>query len=795
MSAVSCVGTPSKNLRVPRRVSTRIGVIIDEGIGVLYPSGILDFWSSCTPWVNPIWTHDRHFIIMLFSSHRREHMKSIFTPCRTIVAAVLVVLLIAGLPRAFASKQTDPFPTFPSQRSNVAFWKKVYSVYSTSQGILHDRRDLDIIYEVVPLKDPLSAGAARHNDEKVKQAKGKYDQLLRSLAAGKTPASAEERRVHALFADQGSRKLLKDASLNVRLQLGQKDRFRKGVIRSGAYLGEIKQIFKKQGLPEDLAYLPHVESSFDYQAYSKFGAAGIWQFTHATGKKFMTIDYTVDERRDPIRATHAAAKLLKENYGLLGNWPMAITAYNHGPGGMLRAQKAHGDYESVFNRYTGASFGFASRNFYSEFLAAREIAKNYTRHFGNLELAKPFRSHTLTIPGYISHLELARQFQVDEKTLRQYNPSLREPVFKGQKYVPKGFLLHLPERPASGPAYLAQIPAEIIKGGQKPSRFYRVKKGDTVSQVARNHGVNPKDLILANGLNSRATIYAGQNLRIPAQGEKIMVATASGSRPAPVAKPAHTPQKEAPKAESVAQSPPATTSLPAGKPRPAPAAKPAPVPNPTQVAALEPVVKAEQPDLKLPEESLKPLEMALQVNPAVVVGNLSVEKVSVRNAESFGVIQVEPEETLGHYADWLQIPTQKIRSLNRLSFNKPIHVGQKVEIPFGKVTREQFEEKRYEYHKEIEEDFFAAYAVDRLMTYRIEQGDNIWTLCQKRFELPFWLLRKYNPEMDSRRLVLSQPLIIPMVSRIGERSGPTVPEENGEKPGKQNNGSAKDSAT
>ena len=153
------------------------------------------------------------------------------------------------------------------------------------------------------------------------------------------------------------------------------------------------------------------------------------------------------------------------------------------------------------------------------------------------------------------------------------------------------------------------------------------------------------------------------------------------------------------------------------------------------------------------------------MNPAVVVGNLSVEKVSIRNGETFGVIQVEPEETLGHYADWLRIPTQKIRTLNRLSFNKAIHVGQKIEIPFGKVSQEQFEEKRYEYHKEFEEDFFAAYAVDRLMAYRIDHGDNIWTLCQKKFDLPFWLLKKYNPGMDFGRLVLSQPLIIPVVSK------------------------------
>lgn len=722
-------------------------------------------------------------------------MKSRPTSSKALFAVVLAIQFLAAPTCSFASKQADPFPTYPSHQSNVDFWKKVYSVYSTSQVILHDRRDLDLIYQVVQLKDTGTAGAGRYNEDKVKQAKKKVEQLLRALATGKAPTSDEEKRLHALFLDKGSRRLLKDAHLNVRMQLGQKDRFRNGVIRSGAYLDEIKRIFIGYGLPEDLAYLPHVESSFNYEAYSKFGAAGIWQFTRGTGKRFMTIDYTVDERRDPIRATHAAAKLLKENYDVLGNWPMAITAYNHGTNGMLRAKKSKGDYESVFNDYDGPYFGFASRNFYSEFLAAREIAKSYSRYFGDLELAEPVRRHTLTMPGYVPIQELARLYEVDEETLRQYNPSLREPVFKGQKYVPKGFLLHLPERSASAPLYAAEIPASMVKSRQKPSRFYRVKRGDTVSEIAKQHGVNPRDLILANGLNSRATIYAGQNLRIPAKGEKIVVASASDSRPLPVAQPSLSNPKETTPEKPIASSPSVRNPLPAKAPEPTPVPKPLPVPTSNQVPAKEPVVPPEQPNPQLPDSLLKPLEEALQVNPAVVVGNFSVEKVITRNGQSFGVIQVEPEETLGHYADWLQIPTQKIRNLNRLAFKRSIHMGQKIEIPFGKITREQFEENRYEYHKEIEEDFFAAYAVDKLMTYRIEQGDNIWTLCREKFDLPFWLLKKYNPEMDFSHLVVSQPLVIPVVSRIGDESGPTVPRNNRDETPEQNNGSDADSVT
>ena len=122
--------------------------------------------------------------------------------------------------------------------------------------------------------------------------------------------------------------------------------------------------------------MPHVESSFDVTAFSKAGAAGIWQFTRATGKKFLTVNKFLDERRDPIRASEAAAKLIKSNYERLGDWPMAVTAYNHGIAGVLRAKKEMGTYEAVFENYSGRLFEFASRNFYSEFLAARHVAKN-----------------------------------------------------------------------------------------------------------------------------------------------------------------------------------------------------------------------------------------------------------------------------------------------------------------------------------------------------------------------------------------------------------------------------------
>ena len=117
---------------------------------------------------------------------------------------------------------------------------------------------------------------------------------------------------------------------------------RRGLTRSSPYVDKIKEIFRSNGMPEDLAYLPHVESSFNPKAYSKAGAAGIWQFTRSTGKKFMKVGRGIDERRDPIRSSKAAAQLLEQNYKILRSWPLAITAYNHGIAGLSKRKKNEG---------------------------------------------------------------------------------------------------------------------------------------------------------------------------------------------------------------------------------------------------------------------------------------------------------------------------------------------------------------------------------------------------------------------------------------------------------------------
>lgn len=431
----------------------------------------------------------------------------------------VTLALLIGLMLSPAAAASDPFPSYPCIQANVAFWKKVYAEHPSSQGLIHDSRNLAIIYEVVTLASADSPQAAQSNELMLESVKEKYRRILTSLAMGRAPSTPEEKRVAGLFGPSSKGETLKAATENIRFQRCLSDRFQAGIVRSGRYLEQIRNIFSQYGLPNDLAYLPHVESSFDYQAYSKSGAVGIWQLMPDTGSRFLTITSSLDERRDPILATHAAAKYLQGNYKKLQSWPLALTAYNHGLTAMLRAKNSLGAYEKIYQGYDGPRFGFASRNFYAEFLAAREIAKNYRQHFQGLRLADPLQTKTVRVKNTTSARDLSGHFKVDLPVLAELNPALLKPVWEGRRNVPKGYTLRLPQSVAVAERMadaLPSLPDSPPAARQKAQQSYQVKKGDTILSIAKRHEVSGQDLIAYNQLGRTAVIKVGQRLVIPA---------------------------------------------------------------------------------------------------------------------------------------------------------------------------------------------------------------------------------------------------------------------------------------
>lgn len=660
--------------------------------------------------------------------------------CKRPSAFLFIFILALSAPCAAA----DTFPIHDIIKPNVSFWVKVYSQYSTTQAIVHDARDIDIIYDVIDLKPYVAFKARKVNRRRMKNAKAKYQKLLKRLAADPNTKNKAARRVAKLFGEKATANIFRSASRRVRCQIGQRDRFMAGLIRSGAYIEQIRAVFNANELPHQLAYLPHVESSFNYQAYSKFGAAGIWQFTRSTGKRFMKVGYVLDERRDPISATHAAVALLKENYDKLGSWPLAITAYNHGAAGMERAKQKYRDYATIFSKYRSRTFKFASRNFYAEFLAASHVASNYRTYFGDLPLDRPLPADTVTLDGYISFNDLCRHFKLSKEIAKSLNPALRPPVFNGQKYVPKGYTFRLPADIEIASSELAAIPTTLFKHRQKASRFYTVQQGDTAGRIARVHGVQLSDLILANNLGHRATIYPKQTLRIPLQGESLPPIKKSAPKKqqpvqvakADVLKPAAEPQKSIPTEEHYPQ--PALASV-----IPTPAPRPKPLDQMKEKAPADTVVPSVE----------------------IVSADVRFETKNMDSSRPTGTIQVEVEETLGHFAEWAGVRTQSIRRLNRLPFGKKLHLHQKIKIPLNKVSVQAFEEKRYEFHKRLQEDFFEVYRIGEMQSYRVKRGDNLWTLSLDRFDIPMWLLKSCNPEVDFAALRLQQVLMIPSIEK------------------------------
>lgn len=425
-----------------------------------------------------------------------------------------------------------PYPD--ALRPQVEFWTNVFGEYSRYQAIIHDSVYLDKVYAVLDfesLYDRYSeAKARRMRSARVKREVKKIRTALRNLhrhSAKGGRLSGREREIRAMFADVDERHKFRKAAARGRLrtQTGVRERFREGLRISGRYLPEIERIFRQEGLPVELTRLPFVESSFNVDAYSKAGAAGVWQFIPSTGRLYLTINHVVDERRDPLLATRAAARLLKDNYAALKTWPLAVTAYNHGRAGMKRAVRRLGtrDITKIIRRYDGRTFGFASRNFYAELLAAIEVERNAEKYFGPIEREAPLTYDEVTLPHFVPLHDLATAAALDRDDLLGLNQSFGRLIRRGDLHVPRGHTLRIPA--GTKDRFLARYAAldPDAKADRQTAAIttHRVRRGQTLGSIARLYGTNVRALTRINGLRSAHLIRVGQRLQVPTRGEGI----------------------------------------------------------------------------------------------------------------------------------------------------------------------------------------------------------------------------------------------------------------------------------
>ncbi|MDG5815949.1 LysM peptidoglycan-binding domain-containing protein [Chitinispirillales bacterium ANBcel5] len=726
-----------------------------------------------------------------------------------------------------ASAEEELFPVPEVLEPNVAFWKKVYSEVSTKQGLLHDRNNLAIIYDIVETSSPDDVEAVR---ERRKELEASF-----AIIQGKPESSwgDQERMIVELFEKHGSRDDLKGAANRIRFQRGQKERFISGIERSGMFLDTIRTILKAYDLPLELAYLPHVESSFDTEAYSKVGAAGLWQFMRATGATFgMNIDYTIDERRDPIIATVGAARYLSNAYRILQAWPVAITSYNHGVNGMRRAvsQTGTNDFSVIVQNYRSRTFGFASSNFYASFLAAVELAENYQEYFPGVELMPKREFRSVTLDQYIRLDALISHLDIPIQEFRTLNPAIRPSGYNQQIHIPKGFTIHLPVSKTEQQIQtaLVSIPDSLRSDQPLRPQYYRVRRGDNLNRIAARHGVTVRELARFNNITSINRIFAGQLLRIPPKySPPTTVASATTeTKPEEPEKPKKEPEEvsdslqiasemdEGPEIVPTTQkSEPTTHRVRVGENLNRIASRYgvtvrelARENNITQLNRIYPgqVLRVpgqvrEEPEAvthateeteavsdtleKDTEEvtsedklsdTLRGIAASIAIIPdkttstiptAFDVDDYQLDAVLSATGE-YASVRVTLNETIGHYADWLGVSASDIRRLNNMGANSQISYNSTIRIPVSESnTLEEFAAARLEYHIAIEEDFFNRFDVVNFKERIVKRGENIWDIAKENdHPIPLWLIKKYNKDFYPSILIPGMVIQIPVVS-------------------------------
>jgi len=427
--------------------------------------------------------------------------------------------VMAGPADARGAPAAGPFPVYESIEPNIEFWQRVFGEWRLGQVVVHDRRHPNVVYAVVALpgeiKEVLSREQSDFIDDLTDLWVDRVKDLRRKALAGKQ-LSDEEKSWALELTTQGGSGAIKDAEDYVRTQRGLRERFLRGLEISYRYDAKIRETFRGYGLPEDLAILPHVESSFQYAARSSAGAVGAWQFTRGTGRMYMPITSAFDARLDPLAAADAAARYLGDAYKRLQSWPLALTGYNHGVAGMAAAQKKYGDYEQIFLNYSGRRFGFASKNFYAEFLAARELATNAETYFAGNFVAEPIHDlDSAVLEGRTTPGRLASAFGVSLDDLVVINPAWTRRAVREGLALPKGVTVWLPRGTHGRLAAAGMTPDYTLAGWIDAGGSYVVQPGDTLSVIAESYGVSIRRLRELNGMTRRQSlIRAGQRLRL-----------------------------------------------------------------------------------------------------------------------------------------------------------------------------------------------------------------------------------------------------------------------------------------
>ncbi|HYB98030.1 MAG TPA: LysM peptidoglycan-binding domain-containing protein [Candidatus Limnocylindrales bacterium] len=650
-------------------------------------------------------------------------------------AAAAVALSVCSIAPATAAPGSTPgsshFPRYKELESNVAFWRNVFTKWTSKQIAFHDVEHLDLVYSVLSVEDIVTRLPYPQQDAAItarRKAEGeRIEAMLNRIGEGHARTEEEKNIVKAIAKIGHEPVYAKTLASQIRSQRGLGDKFCDAYKRAAAYMPMMKSILRSQGVPEELVALPLVESGYQIGARSSVGAAGIWQFMPSTGRLYMEVNDLYDDRRDPVRATEGAARYLRKSYDALGSWPLAITSYNHGLGGVANAVKTMGTthFGVIARHYKGKTFGFASRNFYAEFLAAHDSLERAPEICGVIAV-DTYMPDDFVIDAHTSLKDLARAAGVSVEDLAAMNPALGDRVVKGGARVPKGYRLNLPRgaRNDFAVAYArldrSTAPTMVASSG---TRTHKVSRGQTLSQIASRYGTSVSSLQKLNGLKSSKSVKVGQTLKIPGgpkviEVEPAVVASSSKtSQAVEAAKAAAKDVEDAKAAAAAAAAVPAAASAPA-KPS---AAEPAGAASATVLAA----------------------KTAVAAMPAAVVAKSSdeateprpVETAAKKSADEDAVLttthKVGRGQTLTQIAAMYKTTVPELMRINGIKSAARVRQGQELKV---KASATQI-----------------ASSAPATGSYKVKSGDTLWSVA-KANDTSVETLRRLNPGTDNLKV-------------------------------------------
>jgi len=358
-----------------------------------------------------------------------------------------------------SNRVADEFKVPTSLRQRTEFWFDIYTRYGSNEYVIHHVLFPWIVYKVVDTSDLVNIGNGPEwlrKDRAEKYARSELQTVrktLRKLARRKNydNLSGDEKDFfEKLKSVPGPRRrVFAQAAQNVRNQLGQRDFFRSGLVNSSRYLPYMEKQFQDAGLPVELTRIPFVESSFNEKAFSRVGASGIWQIMPRTGRAYMIVNTSIDERNSPLKASLMATRLLKQIQHTTKSWALTITSYNNGIGNLRAAiRKTHSeDLATIISRYHRGDFKFASSNYYVCFLAALHAEKYNELVFNDLTRRPLQEREVVYLKRKTSLARILKLTGLTRDALLSYNLDLKAALLgkRSRSTLPRGFELHVPK--------------------------------------------------------------------------------------------------------------------------------------------------------------------------------------------------------------------------------------------------------------------------------------------------------------------------------------------------------------